>query len=149
MTTAFTHTTTTTSTLDRDGADHVDAAQPLRRTLRLNAATSVAGGLVAAIAADRINDLLGAESPGAVRLVGLGLVLFAVDVIAVSTMRTRRLTAIAPWISAVDFLWVAASVAAMALGWFSAGGAAIVGAVAAVVAVFGITQLVLSRRLRA
>ena len=72
--------------------------------------------------------------------------MFAIDVAAVSMLRTRRVAALAPWVSAVDFAWVAASVVAIALGRFSVAGAVVIAAVAVAVAAFGVEQIVLSRQ---
>jgi hypothetical protein len=71
---------------------------------------------------------------------------FAIDVAVVSTLRSRRVTSLAPWISAVDFAWVLASIATIALGWFSTTGAVVIAVVAVTVAAFGVEQLVLSRQ---
>jgi hypothetical protein len=133
---------------DADVTSKGGCARRLRQTLRVNALTSGIGGLVAAIAADRVATALGTDSPGWVRAVGIALVLFGVDVAAASMLSDRRLASITPWISAVDIVWVAATVVAIVLGWFSVSGALVVAGVGAVVAVFGVRQLVLSHRVR-
>ena len=125
----------------------VRRTRALRRTLRLNALTSVIGGLTAAIGAAGADRLLGTASPGWVRVVGLGLVVFGIDVGAATMLGVRRLASVTPWISAVDLAWVAASVATIVLGWFSTTGALVIGGVAMAVAAFGAGQLLLCLRL--
>lgn len=125
------------------------AAQRLRNTLRLNAGTSLLGGLTATIAAGPIDRLLGTHSAGWVRTTGVGLTLFAIGVIAIGGARIRRLARFTPRVSAADATWVAASIVTIAVGWYSATGAFVVGAVALMVAAFAIRQVVLLRRLAA
>lgn len=115
-------------------------AQRLRTTLRVNAATSAAGGLVAALAPSALDDVLGTGHPGWVRLVGAGLVVFALDVVIVSGLRTARLRRFAAGVVVADASWVAATVLAVALGWFSIAGAVVMSIVAAVVATFAVLQ---------
>lgn len=124
------------------------AAQRLRNTLRLNAATSLAGGLVLVVAPGPLNRLLGTGSPGWVRIVGAGLVLFALDVGALAGARIRRLTTMTPLVSTGDGAWTLASAATIAAGWYSTPGSVIAGAVAVMVGTFGVRQLVLVHRLR-
>gem|GEM_PF-6090980 len=52
-----------------------------------------------------------------------------------------------PAISAGDISWVVASIAAIALGWFSMGGAIVIGVVGLMVAAFGAAQLVMVKHL--
>ncbi len=124
------------------------AAQWLRNTLRLNTVTSLAGGLVLVVAPGPLNRLLGTESPGWVRLVGAGLVLFALDVGALSGTRIRRLIATTPLVSIGDGAWTVASAATIRAGWYSTPGAVIVGLVAVMVGTFGVRQLIQVHRLR-
>ncbi len=123
------------------------AAQRLRNTLRLNAATSLLGGVAAATVGGPVNTLLGASSTNWVRVVGFGLVLFAIDVAIVAGSNIQKLQTYTPSISAADAVWVGASVTTIALGWFSTRGGVVVGVVAAMVAAFGARQFVLARRL--
>ena len=124
------------------------AAQRVRNTLRLNACTSVAGGLALVVAAGPMNDLIGSGSPTWVRIVGVGLIVFALDVGILSGTSIRRLGRFTPVVSAGDGIWVLASVGTTAAGWYSAAGNLIVGAVACMVAIFGVRQVVLVRRVR-
>jgi hypothetical protein len=125
----------------------VEAADALRTTLRLNAATSLLGGLAATAAAGPVDRLLGTGEPGWVRVTGVGLLLFAGGVAATSGATVDRLAQRTPLISAADATWVAASAATIAAGWYSARGTAIVAAGAVGVAAFCAGQLVLVRRL--
>ncbi len=67
------------------------SAQRLRNTLRLNALTSTVGGLVCLLAGGWSSTVLGTGHAGLVRLVGLGLIVFAFDVAAVAGARVSRL----------------------------------------------------------
>ena len=123
-----------------------EAADALRTTLRLNATTSLLGGLAAIAAAGPIDRLLGTGEPGWVRVTGVGLLLFAGGV-ATSGATVDRMAGRTPLISAADATWVAASAGTIAAGWYSARGTAIVAAVAVGVAAFCARQLALVRRL--
>lgn len=115
--------------------------------MRANAANCVVSGTVLAVAARPIDDLLDTGHPGWIRVVGVGLLPFAVIcwwVAAGSLDRVRRAT---PFIVAGDVTWVAASVVTVLFGWYSGGGAAAVLAMAAVVDVFAVLQFVAWRRL--
>ncbi len=122
------------------------AAQRLRDTLRLNATTSMLGGLTAAVAAGPLDRVLGTGQVTAVRLVGAGLFVFAVDVLAVAGARISRLRRWAPVIVVGDALWVAGSIAAIVAGWFSATGAVVVSLVAVMVGAFAVRQWTSWRR---
>jgi hypothetical protein len=122
--------------------------QRVRNTLRMNAFTSGAGGLVAAIAPGIIADLLGTGYPGWVRLIGIGLVGFAVSVGVLAGSRASRLLVSTPMIVVADVLWVMASVVTVAAGWFSTSGVMVISAVAAMVATFAVRQFTTHRRAR-
>jgi hypothetical protein len=124
------------------------AAQSLRNTLRLNAVTSMSGGLVSAIAGGWTAKLLGTEHTGLVRLVGVGLIVFAAHVAVVGGARFSRLLRWAPVVSVADGLWVAATAATIAAGLFSTSGALLMAAVGAMVSWFGLRQLRSWMRLR-
>lgn len=115
----------------------------LRTVLRINAATSLPTGLLALVAAPWVGDGIGVESTLLIRLVGAGLVVFAVDVLLVAA--SDRVTTLAKLVSAADLAWVAGTLVLVAAGAFSTLGAALMLAVAAVVGTLGITQLRLSR----
>ena len=124
------------------------SAQRLRNTLRLNAFTSAFGGLVCLLAGGWTSTMLGTSHAGFVRLVGLGLVGFAIGVAGVAGARVSRLVRWAPMVSAADAVWVAATAVTVAVGWYSSFGIVVVGLVAFMVAVFGVAQLQAWKRLR-
>ena len=111
------NTTTLTAT---NRPRHADApiverpARHLRTVLGVNAATSLAAGVVAVSAAPWLVDELGLGSEGWTRLVGVGLVLFAIDVALVAGRSTRRLRVAALAVSLADLAWVAATVVVLA-----------------------------------
>ena len=86
----------------------------LRTVLAANAATSLAAGVVAVSAAPWLADELGLRNEGWTRLVGVGLVLFAIDVALVAGRATRRLRPAALAVSLADLAWVAATVVVLA-----------------------------------
>jgi hypothetical protein len=119
----------------------------LRIVLRTNATTSGAGGVIAALAPGPVDDILGTGEQGWVRLIGIGLVLFAAVVVSASRLDADQMRRIVPAISVGDGAWVVGSVLAVALGWFSTGGAVVMGVVALMVGVFGLAQAQLVREL--
>jgi hypothetical protein len=125
------------------------AVQQLRNTLRLNATTSLAGGIVAAVASGPLDRVLNTGHPGLVRLAGLGLVVFAVDHVALAGARTSRLLRWTPAVVAADTAWVVASAATIAAGWYGGAGAVVVTVVAAMVAGFAVRQAATWRAARA
>lgn len=139
-----------TGTVTRSpGVDRVEGrAATLRLVLRANATTSLAGGLLAAAAPGAVDDVLDTGHPGWVRLVGIGLVLFAAWVAFTSTRPPRPLLRETYAIIAGDVSWVVASAATVALGWYSAGGVVLVAAVAVMVATWATLQTVHARRVR-
>lgn len=120
----------------------------LRIVLRTNATTSGLGGALAAVVPGPVDDLLGTGQQGWVRLIGIGLVLFAAVVVVTSRLDMEQMRRIVPAISAGDGSWVVGSVLAIALGWFSTEGAVVIGIVALMVGVFGLAQAQLVRELR-
>ena len=119
----------------------------LRIVLGTNATTSGLGGFVAAVAPGPVDDVLGTGQEGWVRLVGLGLVAFAVLVAVTSRLDRERLLWAVPGISLGDGSWVIGTVIAIALGWFSTSGAVVMGVIGLMVGVFGVEQALLVRSL--
>lgn len=117
------------------------AAQRLRNTLRLNACTSSVGGLVCLVAGGWSSTLLGVGQVALVRLVGLGLILFAGAVAAVAGSPVTRLTRWAPLVSVADAIWVFATAVTVLAGWYSTAGIIVVSLVGLMVASFGVAQL--------
>jgi ribosome-associated toxin RatA of RatAB toxin-antitoxin module len=115
-------------------------AQRLRNALRLNAATSLAGGLVAAVAPTALDRLLGSGHPGWVRVVGVGLVVYALDLLVLAGSRMTRLLRWTPYVVGADVAWVAASIVGIAAGWLSGPGTAVMAAVGLAVGFFAWRQ---------
>ena len=89
-------------------------ARHLRTVLAVNAATSLAAGVVAVSAAPWLVDELGLGSEGWTRLVGAGLVLFSIDVALAAARATRRLRSATLAVSLTDLVWVAATIVVLA-----------------------------------
>lgn len=121
----------------------------LRQVLALDATTSTAAGAVALLAGDWAAERLGIDAAGTVRVVGAGLLLFALDVGLLATGRLPRvsLRAGARLVAAVNAAWVVASIAALAAIGFSTTGRIIVAVQALGVADFALLQWWFSRRL--
>ena len=79
------------------------------------------------------------------RVIGAGLVAFALAVIALSRSNEQGLRRWVPAVSLADSGWVAASVATIIAGWYSRSGAALIGVIAAIVGTFAIAQMRLLR----
>ncbi len=119
----------------------------LRAVLAANATMSVSTGMAMAVVPDVVDELLATGHPGWVRLVGIGLVLFGLDVALLSRSSVARLRRFTPWIVAADVAWVAASALVLLLGWFAGGGVVAVIAVAIAVDGFATLQFLTWRRL--
>lgn len=144
-----------TSTTANQHPRVVDATTPtrlvvqrLRNTLRMNATTSLLGGLVAALVPGTLDRFLGTGHPGWVRLVGVGLAVFAIDVLVVAGTTAGTLRRWTAPIVAADAAWVLATGVTIAAGWYSTSGAVIVGAVGVMVAALAIRQHLSLRKLR-
>jgi hypothetical protein len=124
---------------------NIDPITKLRFVLTANATTSGLAGLTALVAGERVDKWLGTAHTGWVRLIGAGLVAFALAVIALSRSNEQDLRRWVPAVSVADGSWVAASVATIIAGWYSSSGAAIIGIIAAIVGTFAITQMRLLR----
>lgn len=117
-------------------------ADTARRVLRANAAFTAVSAAALLVGADAVGDLLGTGHPGWIRLVGLGLAVFAVAVGATSAISDEaRLRAETLAIAAADGAWVAASAVAVALGWFDAEGTVAIVGVALVVGSFAVMEM--------
>lgn len=142
------HTTTDNELIDTAPAQRSGAESRLRTVLAANATTSGTGGLAAAVLAGQVDELLGTGHVPWVRLVGAGLVAFAAFVAWTASAPRARMIRDTPAISIGDAAWVFGTAVTVALGWYSAIGAVVMGLVAAMVATFGVLQLRLTRRLR-
>lgn len=113
----------------------------LRLVLRLNATTSLAGGLIAAIAAGRVSETLGIDHVGITRIVGLGLIVFAADIAYLSTRPDPKLLTETRLVSAADGAWVVATIVVLAAQILTGTGVLVAVVLGLGVADFAITQL--------
>ena len=119
----------------------------LRSLLRADAALCAVTGLVAAAAAAPVADLLGPDvSTTVVRVVGVALVLYALDLALTSRASDRWQRPAALVAGAGNVAWVVATVLLVAVGAFSTAGAVVALVVAAVVGELGVLQLRAARR---
>jgi ribosome-associated toxin RatA of RatAB toxin-antitoxin module len=116
----------------------------LRGALLANAAFSTLTGAASLLAAEPIGALTGLPSV-ALRVVGAALLPFAAGLIFLATRR-RIDGRLALGASLADFGWVLGTPVVLALVPVSSAGAALLGAIAVAVAVFGALQLVGLRR---
>ncbi len=121
----------TTTTLSPTAAP--TAERRLRLLLGIDAAVTGISGLIALAAPEGVADVLGVDATGWVRLVGVVLVLLAVDLALVARASVPTLRRWTPAFAVADFTWVAATVVLIALGAFSGGGT-VLAAVAGVAA---------------
>jgi hypothetical protein len=128
-------------------APSLSRTERLRTLLRADAALCAATGLLAAVAPGTVAELLGPDVSGTVvRVVGIALVVYALDLAVTSraAARWQRPVALAAGIGNVA--WEVATVVLVALGAFSVLGAVLALAVAAVVGGLGLLQLRAARR---
>ena len=116
--------------------------RPLRTALVANAISSTACALFMILDPVLVGELLGIQAPVIIRLIGAGLVLFAIDLVHQAS-RPRMTTWRARYASVADFLWVLGTLLGVLAfpGTLSGSGLLIVLAVAGVVAIFGLWQL--------
>ena len=126
----------------------VASARHLRLVLRANAATSAVAGGVATAVPHWLDELLGTGHPAWIRVVGLGLLLFALEVLTVSRAERPHLVSGTRAIVVADTAWVVATVVTIALGWYDTTGAVVMAVAGLGVADFAVAQHVLRRRLR-
>lgn len=113
-----------------------------RRLLRIDAALCAGTGLLAAVAAPAVSELLGPDvSTTLVRVLGIALVLYALDLAVVSRGpdRWQRPAVLVAGIGSIA--WEAATIVLVLLGAFSLPGAVVALALAAAVGVLGVLQL--------
>jgi hypothetical protein len=116
----------------------------LSLVLKLNAVSSLATGVLMAALASPLSAISGISAT-VLTIAGIGLVPFGIAVLRVAN--DPRPTHVR-LVSALDFTWVAASVALVALTPVTALGIALVLAIALVVDVFGMLQLYFVRAQR-
>lgn len=113
----------------------------LKTTLMANAIFSFSSGLIATIFSAELSNFLSIENPIILIGVGIGLVLFGVDVFYVSMKKWQSKKRVAGIIIA-DFAWVAVSIALLLIRPFpfSANAMYLIGGLAAIVLTFGLLQ---------
>ena len=112
----------------------------LRTLLTIDGAMCLASGAVAVVGAGPIADLLGVESSGAVRAVGLFLLVYGLDLLLLARWRGTLAERGAAATAVGDALWVASTIVLVASGAFSGGGVLVMLAMAVPVAALGITK---------
>jgi hypothetical protein len=111
----------------------------LKKVLLINAGFSALSGLALILGATALSGLFGEAHPWIFRGVGIGLLLFAGDILA--TCRSPRVSrSKALYFSYSDFGWVLGSIALLLAAPLSTVAAAIVAGVALIVLVFGVAQ---------
>jgi hypothetical protein len=132
-----------TQPISDPGLEHVEPllqATRLRNVLRINAVVSGLCGLATALASGWLAEVAGVSTI-AVRVVGVGLVVFAVGVGLASSSRHRHLPGLARLIGAGDAGWLAATAVLVATGALEATGIGIAAAIGIVVAGFAALEL--------
>jgi hypothetical protein len=117
----------------------------LKKVLRVNAGFSTLSGLILIVDAGALSGLFGQVHPWVFRGVGIGLLLFAADIL-ITCRRAEVPRHKALYFSLSDFGWVAGSVLLLAAAPLPATAVAIVAGVALVVLGFGILQMRQIRR---
>lgn len=120
----------------------MDKTRSLRTALLSNAVFSATCGLLILVWPVFVESLLGVQVPLLLRLVGFGLLIFAVDLVHQAT-RPRLAIWRALYASFGDFLWVISSILGLLLfsNLFAPTGVVVVLVVAGVVLAFGSWQI--------
>ena len=105
----------------------------LRFVLRLNIALSTLTGLVGLLFAGPVADVLGVDQVWLVRLLGGGLLAFALGVFIVAGSTTKTLRAWSLEISIADLGWVVGTAVVIGLGWLSTSGVIVMSVVAVMI----------------
>lgn len=128
-------------------APATDRTARLRTLLRADAALCTGTGLVAAATPGAVADLLGTDvSPTVVRVVGLALLVYALDLALTSRAAARWQRPAALGAGIGNVVWDLATLVLVAVGAFSPLGAVVALAVGAVVGGLGVLQLRAARR---
>jgi hypothetical protein len=116
------------------------ALQRLRRTLRANAAFSTAGGTTALVAGPWVSRTLGVDHVALTRVLGVGLLGFAVIVLATARADATRLLRDSLLVSLADALWVLGTAVVVMTGALTPTGDVVAVILAVAVADFGTAQ---------
>lgn len=136
--------TVSTPTERRTSTARPSAERPasrLRAVLGVNAATSLAAGLVGTVAADWVDETLGLGSVAWTRIVSIGLIIFAIDVALVAARARASLRPAALAVSVADIAWVVATVVVLASVDLTTTGWIVAAVMGAGVADFALLQL--------
>lgn len=127
----------------------MNPGQSLRWALASNALFSTLCSLVLIFEPIRVGQWLGIQSPMIFRCIGVGLVLFAADLVHQAS-RSQVDTNRAIFSSVGDFLWVLVTLVLLVVfpGVLVPGGFWLVTDIALIVLVFGLWQVWASRRIR-
>lgn len=113
----------------------------LRLVLRANAATSIASGAIALIAGSWVSRELGIDHVTLTRLLGAGLIGFALLVLGIAGSNERRLLSESLLVSMGDAAWVVGTIVVVTTGALTTTGNIVAALVALAVADFGVAQL--------
>jgi hypothetical protein len=123
------------------------SALPLRRLVQAEVLLNAPAGLLAVAAPGPLAELLGPDvSPTAVRVVGVALLVWALDAALLARTSGRVLRTTVLVAALANLAWEVATVVLVVLGAFSTAGAVLALAVAAVVGGLGLVQLRALRR---
>ena len=129
----------------RDSRDMTEssslATHRLRLVLRANALFSITGGTVALVAGSWISRELGIDHVALTRMIGAGLIGFALQALLIARASRPRLLTESVLVSLADAAWVAGTVAVLLSGVLTSTGNLVVGLVGLAVADFGTSQL--------
>lgn len=128
------------STLPGSGAA-AERTPLLRRVLQLDAVSCAGTGLVLAVGASPVADLLDVGQVGLLRGIGIFLVLYAAGLLAASRATPVTMRRWARRSVEADGAWVLGSAALIVLGTFSAVGALLAAAAALVVGTLAVAKL--------
>jgi len=136
---------------DRQGMTETQTTQAtainrLRLVLRANAATSITGGAIALFAGSWVSRELGIDHVVVTRLLGAGLIVFALQVLMLSRAKDDRVVAESLLISLADAAWVLGTVVVILSGVLSTTGNIVAGLIGLAVGDFGATQFWLRTR---
>ena len=118
----------------------------LRTLLRVDSAICLGGGAAMAVFAGPLADALGTGHVNVLRAFGIGMVAYGVGLVLASRANTRVVATAGVETAIADALWVLGTIVLIALGAFSATGAAIAAVAALPVAWLGVSKT-LARRL--
>jgi hypothetical protein len=117
-----------------------NAESTLRKVLLANTELSVTTGLAGLIFAGPVAEALGVEQVWLIRMLGAGLLGFAVMVFLIARGPQPMLQRWSREISQADVGWVLGTIAVILLGWLSTSGAIIMAVIASAVLGLSIAQ---------